>query len=405
MPTTNVPPIVFTATGLILPDETAILQGVQADQNAAAGGNLSMTLTSPQGQIAQSQTAIIGDKNNQIALIANQVNPDFASGRWQDAIARIYFLTRIAASSTLVTGTCVGLVGATIPAGSLAQDTAGFQYASLEDAVIPISGSVDIDFQCLTTGPINCAIGALNTIVKAVTGWDTVSNATAGTPGTDVESRADFENRRKNSVGINSVNSIQAVRAAVLSVPNVLDAYVIDNSTAGVVDTGSTNYPVAANSIYVAVAGGDEEAVATAIWQNKSLGCVYNGSTSFTITDTSGGEPPYPTYDVTWQTPAALPVFFAVSIVNDPSLPSNITDYIKAAIVASFNGTDGGTRARIASLITAGRYYAGVAATSPLVAILSIFLGVAASPTAVSLQVGIDQRPTLDPSNITVTLV
>jgi uncharacterized phage protein gp47/JayE len=403
--TTNVPPIVFAPTGITLPDESAILAGELADMNTAFGGGMSTSLSSPQGQLAQSMAAIIGDKNNQIALIVNQVNPDTAEGRFQDAIGRIYFIDRVAASGTLVTGTCMGLVGTVIPAGSVAQDTAGFQYASIADATIPAGGTIDVDFQCLTTGPIGCPSGALSTIYRAVTGWDSVVNAAAGTPGVNVESRSDFEFRRRNSVAANAVNSIQAVYAAVLAVPNVLDAYAIDNSTNGTVNTGPTNYPVIANSIYVAVVGGDPAAIAQAIWGKKSLGAPYNGNTTHTITDTTGGVTPYPTYDVTWETPAALPVYFAVSITNSPALPSNITALIKQAVEDAFNGVDGGSRARIGSTLVSGRYYSGVNATDSNVEILSIFLGAAASPTGTSLAVGIDQRPTLDPANITVTLV
>lgn len=403
--TTNVPQIVFSPTGITLPDESAILAGELADMNAAFGGGMSTSLSSPQGQLAQSMAAIIGDKNSQIALLVNQVNPDTAQDKFQDAIGRIYFLDRIAASSTLVTGTCMGLVGAVIPAGSIAQDSSGYRYASIADATIPPTGTVNVDFQCLTTGPISCPIGALNTIYKAVTGWDSVTNPAAGTPGADVESRADFEFRRRNSVAGNAVNSPQSIYARVLGVPGVLDAYVIDNPLGTSVNKGSTNYPVAAHSVYVAVAGGSAADVAAAIWNKKSLGCNYNGDTSFTVFDTEGYDQPYPSYVVTWQTPAAIPVYFTAQIANNPALPADIATLIKNAIVDAFNGTDGGTRARIGAVLYAGRYYAGVAAIDSNVEIFSILLGSTSPGAGTSLAVGIDQRPTLDPANITVTLV
>src|SRR5690348_10261528 len=136
--------------------------------NTALGGNMSMSLSSPQGQLAQNFTACIGFKNSSIAYIASQVDPDNAEGRFQDAIGRIYFLERIAASGTIVQCTCIGLVGTVIPAGSLAMDTAGYLYASTADATIPASGSVSVTFQCQTAGPIQCGAGALNQIYKAI---------------------------------------------------------------------------------------------------------------------------------------------------------------------------------------------------------------------------------------------
>lgn len=401
---TSVPAIQWTADGLVLPTDAAILAGVQSDQQKAFGGNLSLSLSSPQGQLAQAQAAIISDKNAQIAKLANQVDPANAAGVMQDAIGAIYFMKRIAASGTLVSGTCSGLAGTVIPQGSIAQDTAGNQYALLSAVTIASSGSVIGQFQCLTTGPIACPIGTLTTIYKAISGWESVTNATAGVPGVNEESRADFELRRQNSVGVNALNSIQSVLAAVLSVPNVVDAYVTDNSTNATVNTGPTNYPILANSIYVAVAGGDPAAVAKAIWSKKSLGCQYNGSTTYTYTDDSAGITPYPTYTVKWVTPTSTPVYFAVDLVNNANVPANITALVQAAILSAFNGQDGGSRARIGSTLYAGRYFAGISAIGNGVELLSIGIGTAPSPTATSLAMGIDQLPTLSASDIAVTL-
>ena len=91
---TSVPQIQFTDAGLIIPQESAILAGTQADINAAFGGGLNPQLSTPQGQLASSLAAITADKDSQIAFVVNQFDPQYASGRFQDALARIYFLTR-----------------------------------------------------------------------------------------------------------------------------------------------------------------------------------------------------------------------------------------------------------------------------------------------------------------------
>ena len=104
---TNVPQIQWSNGSPVLPSEQDILVGVQADINAAFGGGVNSGLTTPQGQLAQTETAIIGDKNSEIAYISNQVNPSMASGIWQDAIGYIYFLTRIQAAGTVVNCNCV----------------------------------------------------------------------------------------------------------------------------------------------------------------------------------------------------------------------------------------------------------------------------------------------------------
>jgi small basic protein len=99
-----------------------------------------------------------------------------------------------------------------------------------------------------------------------------------------------------------------------------------------------------------------------------------------------------------------LAIKFAVRIVNLPSLPSNISDLIKAAVLAQFNGTNGAIRARIGAAILAANYYAPVAGAASNVQLISVLVGTS-SPTDTQVDVGIDQAPTLDASDIAVILV
>jgi len=404
--TTNVPQITWVNGSPVLPAELDILAGVQADINAAFGGGVNPSLQTPQGQIAMSETALIGNKNNEIAYIANQVNPSMASGIWQDAIGEIYFIYRIPGAGTVVSAVCNGAVGTVIPVGSVAQDTSGYLYSSTETVTIPASGSITVQFQNQTQGAIACAAGALNTIYTAIAGWNTVNNPTAGTLGNLVESRAAFEARRSASVAGNAVNSLGSIYGSVSAVPNVIDCYVVDNPTNSTVSYGSTGYSMAPHSITVSVAGGSSDAIAQAIWNKKPPGTSYNGNTSATVYDTNYAEP-YPSYTVTWLIPSSTPVYFAVQLKNNSQLPSNITQLVQNAIIQSFSGEDGGTAAGINQTTYSGRYYANVNAISPAVEILSILIGFTniAGATHTSLTFGIDQLPTISASQIGVTLV
>lgn len=372
--------------------------------DAAFGGGLNPSLETPQGQLASSQAAVIGDKNSEIAHIVNQVDPQYAADRFQDAIGRIYFLTRKAATPTAVTATLGGVAGTVVPAGTFAQDTSGNTYALSGDATIGAGGTVNAEFQNIETGPIPCAAGTLTSVYQAVPGWDTITNAADGTMGSDVENRADFEYRRRNSVALNSKGTPQAIYAEVFATPDVLDVYVIDNPSDATVNTGATNYPIVAHSVYVAVVGGTDAEVAAAIWRKKDTGCDYNGNTSVTVTDDVGYSYPQPTYVVKFERPAALPVLFAVSLVDDPTLPADIVQRVKTAIIARFNGADGTTRERIGSLILASRYYGAVVAVANNVSLISVLIGTSTA-TLSQVAVGIDQKPTLSEDDIAVTLV
>lgn len=400
--TTNVPDIAFSSTGLVLPAESAILSGVQKDIDGAFGGGVNPALETPQGQLASSMAAIIGAKNDAIAQYVNQVDPAFADGRMQDAIGRIYFIDRKPATATIVTATCVGLVGTVITLGAMAKATDGTIYLCTQAGTIPIGGSINLTFTAQKTGPIACPAGSLNQIYKAIPGWDTITNAADGAPGRDVESRADFEYRRKNSVAINGKNSLQSIYASVFNLDNVQDVYATENYTGSPVTRGGVT--LAANSLYVAVVGGAAADIAQAIWNHKPPGSNYNGSTSVSVVDTSGYSVPYPTYTVSFTIPTALPILFAVSIANDTNLPADIVTQVKNAIIKAFYGGDGGPRARIGSTLFASRFYAPVVSLSPYVSVLSLLLGTS-TPTLASLTTNIDKQPTISAANISVTLV
>lgn len=240
--TTQVPPLTFGPNGFVAVAEADIFAGRMADYQDAFDGDLDPALTTPQGQLATSDTAIIADSNAQLLALLNGVDPAVASGRLQDAIGRIYYITRNPATSTVVIATCIGLSGTLIPVNAIAVDQAGNQYVCAQLGVIPPSGSIDLEFACVTTGPLACPPGFLNRIYKSIVGWDAISNAAAGVEGTNVESRAAFEERRSASVAKNSQGSLVSILGAVLAVDGVLDAYVIENPLnviSGAVFTGS----------------------------------------------------------------------------------------------------------------------------------------------------------------------
>lgn len=401
--TTSVPDIEFTNAGLVVPTEPQILAGAQADMNAAFGGNLNQALNTPQGQLASSLTAIIGDKNNQFLFFMNGIDPATASGPMQDALGRIYFLDRLPATSTTVDVICSGLTGVTIPVGALAQDSSGNVYQCTLAGVIPAGGNITLPFAAVNTGPLPCPPGAITTIFQSIPGWDSVSNAVAGVIGSVVESRADFEFRRQISVAVNARDTMEAVYAAVINVPGVTDAYVTTNRTnASVVIDAQT---LVEHSIYVAAVGGTDQAVGDAIWSKVSVGCDFNGNTTVQVQDLSGYAPPPPEYDVTFTRPAALPIYFAVTVQNLSALPNaTVEANIQAAIINAFNGGDGGQRARIGSTILATRYFLPVSMAAT-VALLSIFVGTSPSPVGVSQYVGIGNYPTIATGNIQVTFV
>ncbi len=149
---TNVPPVTFGPLGFIAPAAPLVLAGVQADIAAAFGTTLNFNLNTPQGQLSSSEAALVVNANSIFVYYTNQVDPAFATGRMQDAIARIYFLERMASEPTVLTVQCFGLVGVVIPVGALIQG-GGNVYACTDAATIGSNGNVTTQFAAVIPGP------------------------------------------------------------------------------------------------------------------------------------------------------------------------------------------------------------------------------------------------------------
>ena len=375
--TTSVPNITFGPTGFVAPTESSILVGLQADWNAALGGNLNPAMNTPQGQIEVSEAALVGNGYDQQVALFNAVDPAYASGRMQDAIGRIYFMTRITSQPTALQVACGGLVGVVIPLSARIADGAGNIYQCTGSGTIPAGGSITLGFAAMVPGPL--PVPGSVSIYQAIPGWNTVS-VSSGVVGQNTETRAEFEARRQLSVAANGAGFLPTIQGAVLAVPGVIECYVTENPTGSPVTVQGVS--LAAHSLYVCVAGGASADIAQAIWSKKNPGCAYTGNTSVTVYDTSPGySPPYPSYTVTFQIPIAANICMNVTLANSAQVPSNVAALVQAAVQSGFTGADGGLRATIGGTIYASRYYADVAALGPWAQIVSILIGTSGTPT------------------------
>ena len=391
---TNVPEIEMTATGLKLPSELDILKGVLADFNTAFGGNLNLNLETPQGQLASSLAAIIADKNNQIAWLANQVHPDYAEGFMQDAIAKIYFLERKQATDSVVTCEFMGLAGTRIPKGFIVKDALGNNWVLQQNISILHDGKVTGTLS--TKGNVSAKAHTVNQMYQTIVGLDRVDNPQDAIPGKLTESRAEFRDRRQRSVAINAHGTPQAVYANVFALDGVSDVYVVDNPKGEAVTLNG--YRLKPHSIYVAVVGGNNQQIAKTILQYAGNGCDFNGNTNVTVYDDNYSEPK-PAYQVSFMRPVDLPIYFRVRV--EQGAPIGYQDVIKQAIIAAFNGDN---KARIGANIYAIRYVAPVVKAMPDAHILDVEIGLAKGSMGNMVSVGIHQKPAISANNIEVVI-
>ena len=174
--------------GVIVPDTGDVQTDVENEFQANFGADMEMSASSPQGRLVEMETLSRVGVIAFCALIANQINIDYATGQYLDAIGAFYGVSRKGATQTRVLATVTGVAGTIIPAGSIAKTTAGDQFYMENEKTIPVVGSTTSYFLSVEYGAIPCATGTLTSIVSQTVGWETVSNPAAANIGSDMES-------------------------------------------------------------------------------------------------------------------------------------------------------------------------------------------------------------------------
>lgn len=405
---TSVPSPSFTTNGYVPPTQEAIVAGLNADFTAcfgSAAGPLNTSSQTPQGQLIASIAAMVGDCYDQFCYLANSIDPYYAAGRYQDGIGRIYFMTRFAAQPTALEINCTGLVGVIIPVGATIQDSSGNLYSCSGQVTIPSTGSVIATFQANNTGPTPVPAANQVSIYQSIPGFNTVA-VSSGIQGTNVEGRVPFEVRRELTVAANANAIVDSIQGAVLQVPDVLACYVYDNFQGTSQTVGGVL--LLANSLYVCVEGGASAAIGQAIFTKKPPGCNMTGNTSVTVFDTTYPAP-QPSYAISYEIPTGAPICFAVTIQNNPNVPSTALTQIQAAILQSFNGLDnfGTPQASIGSIIVGDDYVQNIRALGSWARVYAIGIGNDLVPTVTftgAIVAGSAGTSTLTVSSVTGTI-
>jgi uncharacterized phage protein gp47/JayE len=330
--------LTINENGITAPQTSEVKQAFQEIFTNAFGSDLSLDDATPQGSLIDDLTRVQQEANSNLMYALNQYNPNTANGVWQDALASLYFIQRKSATRSIVNCECTGVVGTVlngVASGNpaLAQSANGDVFECVTGGTIPASGTITLAFRSQEAGVIPVSANTVNRIYQAVSGWDTITNPSSGTLGTETESREEFEARRKKSVALNATGSLSAVLSALANVDGVEDIKVYEN----VGDTSQTvrGVTLKAHSIWVCVNSGvSSEEIGKVLHENKSAGADTNGSQSVVYTDPTTGVP----YTYKYDNPTDQDIYFQITTAAD--LPDEVKAQIKQAIVSDFNGLD-----------------------------------------------------------------
>lgn len=329
----------FGLTGLTVQTLPELISGLTAALQSIYGSDINLDSNSPDGELVNIFAQGGVDLREILVDINASFDPDQAEGVILDQRVGINGLKRNAGSFstvsiTVVTSQGLNLVGLDTQAGIVNPSVPGL-FVIMDDALnlwyliasqSPASaGTYTYEFQAAIMGPVDASPNTINTPQTIVSGVTSVNNAAAPDfIGSIQETDSALKVRRRQSVGITSVGFTQALKAALLAIPDVTVANVEENNT----NTNPDSNGIPAHTIWCIVLGGTDAAIANAIYFKKSAGCGMKGSTSYAVTNPDGS-----TYTVYFDRPTTTNLYCKFTI----TLPGGSIDtsYLAAQIVAN----------------------------------------------------------------------
>lgn len=396
-------------TGVIVPDTSGLQTDVQNEFIAAFGADLNVDPSTPQGVLITDETASRASLVRNNAQVANQINPNQSGGTFLDALCALLFLTRNAGTFTTIQSvTLAGVPGTVIP--TTVQFSNGDptvpNFSPVSMVTIGAGGTVSVNVTALAIGPFDVGIGTLTTIVTGtgVLGLETVTNPNASIPGVNQQSDAALKLQRNQTLALQATGLAEAMLSQLFVTPGVTSAIIRENVTGStLVIDGVT---MVAHSIYMAIDGGTDTAVATTITGVKGGGCNYNNgpgiNKSIPITNPFSGQ----TINVLFDRPNYIPVQAQVTVQLGPSVVDPVTQ-IQNAIVTYANGLlDGEAGLVIGAEVSAFEFAGAITqqVQGVIVTNLQIKKVSSGSFSTASIPINIWERATINQSAIAVII-
>lgn len=310
-----------------------IISDLETDQRATMDPGLDVSTTSPIGQL----NGIFGAALRELWEVAQAVHsafdPDKSSGVSLSSLSAMTGTLKEGATKSTVVGRLNIDAGVTVPAGSVASvdGNPAARFITLADATNGggAPSDFDVDMEAEDAGPVVANSGTLTVIETTVSGWNTITNPADAVIGNEEEEDGDLRTRREEELRATGAGSVEAIRADILAIDDVLSCEVYENISLATDADG-----VPGKAFEAVVQGGVDQAILDRIWQSKPAGIEPHGTTSGTVTDSQDID-----HTIKFTRPAGVTIYIDVTVETNtdpdegPVFPADGATQIKTAIV------------------------------------------------------------------------
>lgn len=369
----------LSAQGLTIQTQPDIVATLTTGYTSIYGNDINLGPNTPDGQMMNIYATALEDNLELLQSVYNMFSLVNAYGVQLDNLGQLLDVQRKNGTYTkaqvLVTATqAVTLPGQDVLIGNpgatvfTVADEAGNQYQLVESYVFSGAGTATLTFAAVNIGQILTSANTITAILTPLLGVMSVNNpsTTDDILGTNEETDPAYRVRLTQSLQIAAVGPASAMRAALLRIPGVLDAFVPENDTGGEVNG------VPANGVWTIVNHGSATPaqIARVIYAKKGLGCAQKTSAgqSYTITGPAGD--PFTAY---WDNAVAqaLYVDFTVNPINgvDTFNPTALAEALAETLKFKLNQS-----------AFVGTIIAAMQTIAPNAYLTNVFVGISALP-------------------------
>jgi hypothetical protein len=369
---TYMPPAVGAA-GLSIPAYNDIVNSLVASFQATYGVTTALGNDNADYQWISVFSLMVSDTMNAIQLAYNNFSPVTAIGAGLSNIVAVNGLTRKAATYSTCTVSIIGLSGTIIKNGVVG-DINGNLWNLPSPTTIGPGGSVLVTATAQQLGAINALANQIVNIISGATaGWTGVTNGSnVASIGLPAETDSQLRARQMVSTELPSITILAGTIAAIAAVPGVTRYNVLENFTNATDANGNPPHSVTA-----VVEGGADIDVATAIYNNRGIGPLTNGTDTVDVTDPNSGV----VTAISFDRPTYVPIYVTVNAHLLPGGTSATLTAIANTLVAYLNSLQIGELVSFTALVAVAMNV-NANLSMPMVSVISMFSAVTSSPTS-----------------------
>ncbi|WP_071058745.1 baseplate J/gp47 family protein [Pelistega sp. MC2] len=311
-----------TKYGIVTERLDEIIQKFSDGFRAIYGQAINIDPDSPDGQMIGLISQIKVDFEELLENVYKQLDPYRATGVWlEQRAAYSGIVRREAKNSYLYSVILTGDPYTDIPAGLVLVDENKNRWTLVKATQLNSLGSARGDFRSEELGAFFVKEGDSLEIETVIVGLNKAVAFQNAVLGQEEETDVELRQRLFLSHAQNAVNSCEAIRAKLHGLRDVEQVLVLENTSN---DTDSQG--VEGHSINAIIIGGDDNAIAEVIYENKGAGAGLQGAVEVNLLTEKGNRL------IKFDRATVMDIYIKVVIVRETDFTQVDTDQLKAEL-------------------------------------------------------------------------